>query len=307
MVFISISYCFGRVTAAPTPTMETMDFDKILNDLRFFKEKYKVARTTISPENLSKGLAKIDAIVNVWFKETMGSEKPDSKKLLPRNAMKTTKFINSKESKRCAKNTRNVYKECLKLQRVNKTLEDRSKIDISRIAKNCAEQFSIGYPRCFFGDSIKRKSSDGDDVSSVLPATNKDESCTKVCLIYMDACMFESDKVEQVLCMNARDVCLERCQNKDSDDDNLSLSSKSASSKKLTQSTSPMSKPEKVITTKTQPKKTSLKEIGLQKCDSECTKLEDECKEWTKNDQVCFFANIECQKNCQLKYIGRKK
>ena len=123
----------------------------------------------------------------------------------------------------------------------------------------------------------------------------------------MDACMFESDKVEQVLCMNARDVCLERCQNKDSDDDNLSLSSKSASSKKLTQSTSPMSKPGKVITTKTQPKKTSLKEIGLQKCDSECTKLEDECKEWTKNDQVCFFANIECQKNCQLKYIGRKK
>ena len=302
---------FEPVTTAPAPTMDTMEFDKILKDLRFFKEKYKVARTTIPPAELSQGLAKIDAIVNVWFKETMGVKKSNSKRLLTREAsakvpQKTTKFITSMDSKRCAKNTRNAYKECLKLQRVNKTRESRSTVGISRIAKDCAQQFSVGYPRCFFGDSMKKKISDG-DISEVLPVTNKDGSCSKVCLIYMDTCILESDKVEQVLCMNASDKCIERCQNKAKSDSISSISPKSTVSKKPTKGASTLTKPGRMINSTTAPKKESLKKIGLQECDSECTKLENECKEWTKNDQVCFFANIECQKNCQLKYIGRRK
>ena len=231
-----------------------------------------------------KDIDEIQALLNV-YKETL-REETNSKEILPREeniikAPTTTKYITPKDSKRCARNTRKFYKECLK-RSSNKTLERRS--STITIVSGCAQQYSYDYPRCFFGD---------------FPS-HGDESCSKVCLIYMDTCLIESNKLEQVLCMNARDKCLVICEG---DGDGGSTLTEPTTVKK--QSPTMPSTPAAPETTS----KLSLltkRKMKLQLCHTKCSQHEADCKQLTNNDQVCFFASIECRRTCRLTYLIRK-
>lgn len=270
---------------------------------------------------ITKEDSKMQALFNVYkhtLEETRGDGSQDVEEKISPNKKESSKesqrkFLTLEYTKRCATRARIVFKICIKASE-KKALDDerlrRRSVKIMS-SSECAKKFSGSYPKCFFGDSL----------SSTSDMESHPGACSKVCSVYMDRCLILSSKLEQFLCMNGRDSCIEKCADliiaKTS-----SFSSRNKASKKperlspvattqspiLTNATDNNATSETAVLPKEGPDKagdsTLLKAIlkkKLSDCNKDCVKLEKECKQLTNNAQICFFANVECQRTCRQK------
>jgi hypothetical protein len=161
-------------------------------------------------------------------------------------------YIKPEQSKVCAIRERQKHDECRKPEKVSNSIVLKSQ---------CADSFDMGYSTCFFGKTL----------NAGHPEPNK---CLRLCLLYMDACLIESNKLETFICMKARDKCINHCSI--SDCDAHPKRTRSVAGKKLQIATA-------------------------SSCKRNCAQQKKNCLTVFKNNFVCNYAFIECSSTCRIR------
>ena len=206
----------------------------------------------ISTKSLSR-TEKVNTLLRI-YQETVKGEKPSpgSKDKSINIETQPISYIKPEQSKICATKVRERYNNCRKTEKTNTDVLVKSQ---------CTDTFNIAYSICFFGNTL--------NVGHSEPSI-----CLRFCMLYMDECLMESDKLEIFTCMKARDQCLHHCD----------VSGCGASPKWRRSVTG------KKLTTENE-----------SRCQKNCGKQKETCLKVFKNNIVCNYAYQECSSTCRVR------